>query len=360
MLTIQDLKDQNLLLFECVSGSNAYGLALPHSDVDIKGVFVLPQSIYYGLDYIPQINDKKNDVVYYELRRFVELLYKNNPNILEMLNSPADCILYKHSLFDLLKPDLFLSKQCKETFAGYAMSQIKKARGLNKKIMNPMARKRKSVLDFCYVTAGQGAVNLVDWLEHNNYNQADCGLVNIPHMHDVYGLYYDENNVHNFQGIVRASTVDTVVLSSIPKGIKQTTLLYFNKDGYKKYCKDYKQYWDWVDKRNESRYQNTLSHGKNYDAKNMMHTFRLLDMAVEILSTGAITVKRPNRAALLAIRNGQFEYNDLVQRAEKQLDKINSLYKTSVLPDLPNKAIIEACLIQIRQAFYNEKALSDS
>jgi len=81
MLSIQDLKDQNLLLFESVSGSNAYGLALPHSDVDIKGVFVLPESMYYGLDYIPQVNDEKNDVVYYELRRFVELLYKNNPNI---------------------------------------------------------------------------------------------------------------------------------------------------------------------------------------------------------------------------------------------------------------------------------------
>ncbi|MBL4649046.1 MAG: nucleotidyltransferase domain-containing protein, partial [Aureispira sp.] len=277
MLTINDLKTQNLLLFEGISGSRAYGLSLPSSDTDIKGVFVLPQNSFYGLDYTPQVNDAKNDEVYYELGRFVELLYKNNPNILELLNTPKDCILYEHPLFKKLAPALFLSKKCKDTFAGYAMSQIKKARGLNKKIMNPMEKERKSVLDFCYVQHAQGSIDLKAWLTKHKFRQESCGLVNIPHMKDIYGLYYDTNQQYSFQGITRAKTVDTIVLSSIPKEAEQVAILYFNKDGYRKYCKDYKQYWDWVDKRNDSRYENTIAHGKNYDAKNIMHTFRLLD-----------------------------------------------------------------------------------
>jgi hypothetical protein len=31
------------------------------------------------------------------------------------------------------------------------------------------------------------------------------------------------------------------------------------------------------------RFENTVSHGKNYDAKNMMHVFRLLDNENRIL-----------------------------------------------------------------------------
>jgi hypothetical protein len=352
MLTINDLKTQNLLLFEAISGSKAYGLSLPSSDTDIKGVFVLPQNSFYGLDYIPQVNDAKNDEVYYELGRFVELLYKNNPNLLELLNTPEDCILYEHPLFKKLAPALFLSKKCKDTFAGYAMSQIKKARGLNKKIMNPMEKERKGVLDFCYVQHAQGAIDLKTWLTKHQFQQEFCGLVNIPHMKDLYGLYYDKNQQYNFQGITRPKTVDTIILSSIPKEAEQVAVLYFNKDGYKKYCKDYKQYWDWVDKRNDSRYENTISHGKNYDAKNIMHTFRLLDMAEEILSTGNINVRRPNRAALLEIRKGVFEYNTLMEKAEKKVARIEQLYTTSTLPEMPDKIQVEQILVEIRKAFY--------
>ena len=51
MLTLADLHAENLILFEAISGSHAYGLATPQSDTDIKGVFYLPRRLYYGLDY---------------------------------------------------------------------------------------------------------------------------------------------------------------------------------------------------------------------------------------------------------------------------------------------------------------------
>ena len=42
-LTIEDIKNQNLILFECISGSKAYNLATKNSDTDIRGVFYLPK-----------------------------------------------------------------------------------------------------------------------------------------------------------------------------------------------------------------------------------------------------------------------------------------------------------------------------
>ena len=77
-MTISELREKGLIILECISGSKAYGLDTPSSDTDIKGVFILPKKDYYGLTYIPQINNETNDIVFYELGRFMELLLLNN------------------------------------------------------------------------------------------------------------------------------------------------------------------------------------------------------------------------------------------------------------------------------------------
>lgn len=351
-MSIHDLRAQNCLLFECISGSRAYGTDVPGSDTDIRGVFVLPKKQFYGLNYVAQVNSDKNDETYFELGRFAELLTKNNPNILEMLGMSPRHILYKHPLFDRFTTEMVLSKLCKDTFAGYAFSQIKKAKGLNKKIHNPAEPARKTPLHFCYVVEKQGSVPLLKWLENKGWRQEDCGLAVIPNIRDLYGLYHDATGQRGCSGILRKENANEVALSSIPKGWEPAAVLSFNKDGYAKHCKDYREYWDWVAVRNQERYQNTLQHGKNYDAKNMMHTFRLLDMAAEILEQGKIIVERPNRDELLAIRRGDFLYEDLLEQAEQKLHRIQTLYAASTLPDQPDQAKIEAVLVEIREAFY--------
>ncbi len=353
-MTIQDLKNQGLILLECISGSRAYGLETATSDTDIRGVFILPKDMFYGLEYIPQIADETNDTVYYELGRFFELLKKNNPNILELLNTPEDKTLIKHPVMAKIDPTIFISKKCKDTFGGYAFTQVKKARGLNKKIVNPVDKERKSILDFCYVLHGQGAMPLKKWLTANDYKQEQCGLVNVAHFKDVYGIYYDDKNELAYRGIQKKETATTVLLSSIPKGAESVGHLHFNEDGFVKYCKDYREYWEWVEKRNEHRYQDNLEHGKNYDSKNMMHTFRLLDMAIEILNTGKINVRRPNRDALLAIRKGEWEYDDLIEQAEAKMKELKQAFATSKLPDEPNYDAIEKLLVASRKEIYKE------
>ncbi|WP_207434563.1 DNA polymerase beta superfamily protein [Sabulibacter ruber] len=351
-LSLHNLSSRNLLLLETISGSRAYGLDTATSDTDIRGVYLLPQEDLYGLTYTDQLSNESNDIVYYELKRFLELLGKNNPNMLELLAMPQDCILYQHPLFRHLTPGLFLSRLCQNTFAGYALTQVKKAKGLNKKIVNPVEPERKSVLDFCYVPQGQGAVPVQEFLKAKGLKQEDCGLAKIPHMPELYGLYFAEDV--KFKGIVQSEVANDISLSSIPKGLPPMAVMSFNKNGYSTYCREYKEYWEWVEKRNDARYQNTLSHGKNYDAKNLMHTFRLLDMAEEIARTGQIVVRRPNREFLLKIRSGAFEYADLVAMAEERIGKMDSLYAASDLPDEPDLERINQTLVQIRQEFYHE------
>lgn len=351
-MTIDELKGRDLIIYECMSGSHAYGLATPESDEDIKGVYVLAKEDYYGLNYVDQVSNETNDIVYYELGRFVELLGKSNPNILEMLYSPKDSILKIHPEFESLRSQNFLSKQCEESFGGFAMTQVRKAKGLNKKIHNPVGKERKGVLDFCFVPYRQGSIPIIEFLAMNDLNQDKCGLSRIPHMHDMYGVYYGDKS---FKGIVRKDSANDVALSSIPKGIEPIGIMSFNKTGYSKHCKEYKEYWDWVEKRNDSRYKNTLDHGKNYDSKSMMHTIRLLTMCEEIGVSGMLNVRRKDRDYLLKIKSGEFQYEDLLETAERKIENISRVFKEIQLPEKPDVEMLNGLLISVRNRFYESR-----
>ena len=115
------------LIYEVIAGSKAYGLDLPTSDTDIRGIFMLPNEYLLGNKYCEQINNPTNDVVYYELNRFVHLLVQNNPNILEELFVPQDKILL---MSDKMKPLYenrlkFLTTKCRNTFGGYSSFSAK-------------------------------------------------------------------------------------------------------------------------------------------------------------------------------------------------------------------------------------------
>lgn len=207
-LTFDTIRKDNLLLYEYVRGSTAYGTSLNSlsdkekeandvnatSDIDTSGVFIMPKEHLYGLgfDYQDVIADEKNDNVWNEIGKWMNLLCNSNPNVLESLWIPSRCILFENDLIKEIKGnrDLFLSKKIYDTFLGYARSQIIKMRGLNKAIVNPVNEKL-SPLDFVYTFYKQGSTKIVNWLEYRGLKQRYCGLVNIPNMHNTYGLYYD-------------------------------------------------------------------------------------------------------------------------------------------------------------------------
>lgn len=350
-ITIDSVKKNGWLIFETISGSKAYGLDSEKSDTDIRGVFVLPKNELYSLNYVPQVANESNDIVYYELKRFVELLAKNNPNIMELINFPEECVLYRHPVMNHIKAEDFLSMLCEQTFANYAYSQIKKAYGLEKKIMQPMSEERKTVLDFCYVHKNKTVLTLMEFLSANKMKQEDMGLSAITHLKDCYNMFHSTAGI--YPGIVKKENANDVSLSSIEKEAVPVGLLYFNKDGYSMHCKTYKEYWDWVTKRNEDRYDGTMQHGKKYDAKNMMHVFRLLKMAKEIATEGALNVRRNDRELLLSIKAGEFEYNELVEKAEKMKEALPFLFAQSNLLKEPDLQKTNEVLIKMRNEYYS-------
>jgi predicted nucleotidyltransferase len=373
-MNIEQLKEKGLIVFEGIVGSQAYGISTPESDVDIKGVFIQPLEDILGFGYVEQVSDEKNDTTYYELKRFLQLLQTNNPNILELLNLPEDCILYKDPIFDeiLSRKKSFISSKCSLSFGGYAVEQIKKARGMNKKIVNPMEPERKGVLDFCYVPFEQGSIPVKEYLKMQDWSQEACGLSSIPHMRFTYSVYYNKAQdlekkgvkvpvLNYYRGIVtNEETSNDVCLSDIPKGVMPDFIMQFNSDGYSTYCRTYKEYWDWVAKRNPKRFSDNMLHGGGYDGKNCAHALRLLEMAIEIGEGKGINVRRENREELLGIRRGEWEYEDLIAKIEFLNSKLEKTFAASQLPDNVDSNIIDQILIKIRKKWYfHEKVYDD-
>ncbi|MET0466178.1 MAG: nucleotidyltransferase domain-containing protein [Chitinophagaceae bacterium] len=352
-LTVNDIKQKGWLIFEAVTGSRSFGLDTANSDTDIRGIFVLPKQLFYSMDYTPQVSNETNDIVYFELGRFIELLSKSNPNMLELLGTDERFVLQRHDIMDRINLQSIISKQCEQTFANYAYTQVKKAHGLEKKIMNPMDGERKSVLDFCYVYQEGKTAPVTAFLQSRNWRQEDIGLESVPHLRDGFNLYHAV--AHQYKGIVRSDHSNEVCVSAIPEGETPAALLIFNRDGYSVHCKKYNQYQEWLTKRNEVRYAGTLQHGRNYDAKNMMHVFRLLLMAKEIAEEKKVNVFRHDREFLLSVKSGKFEYEELIAKAEELKAGLADKYRHSGLPDLPDREALNRLLVELRRYFYHEQ-----
>ena len=343
------------ILFKAIVGSQAYGTGTAKSDVDYKGVYIQSVEELIGFNYKEQIEVSK-DECYYEVRRFLQLLQSANPTMLELLYMPEDCIIEKHPAFDLIVKHRhkFLTKKCLHSFGGYAIAQIKKAKGLEKK-MNWEHDKviRKSPFDFCYVYQDGKTISLLSFLNANQLVESQCGLVALNHFKDCYALYYDDSNTLGYKGIVSVKG-NEVKLSSIPKGEPALCIINFNKEGYSAHCKDYIEYETWLKNRNVQRYVDIQNHQQQIDGKNLLHCRRLLDMAIEIATEKTIHVRRPNAQELLKIRRGEINLNDFMEKTETEIEKLTKLFEESNLPEDVDNSFVNELLLEVRHDFYNK------
>lgn len=415
-MTIEELEKSGMPAYKFLRGSWSHGIGVEgKSDYDYGGVFIAPLEMILGLrsNYQEQVSDAKNDETYYEFGRWIELLLKSNPTALESLYIDKKFVIGDvHPAIQHIidNRDYFLTKESLNPIYFYSLSQVHKSRGLNKKIVNPVTE-RKDILDFCYTFNGQGSQPIKDWLKERNLDQKYCGLVKVPNCRDAYGLYYDfaayfkfeeydknkefwEENFddENFQnwcfdmryrtakndkfmgydycmktynrvinkeffgysGIVHPDEItksNDVRLSSIPKGETPICAMFYNKDAYACHCRDYKDYKEWEEKRNPVRYESNLH--KNYDAKNMCETIRLIHTGIEVARDGVFNVERTwDRDFLLDVKNHKYEYDEIMKYVEEKQEEFNKYYDTCKLPEHIDYNQVNRLLIESRKKIY--------
>lgn len=115
------------VIFQCIIGSQAYGLADSESDVDRRGFYLPPADLHWSLYGVPeQLECHETQEAYWEIQKFIILALKANPNVLECLYSPLVEKATPLAEELLAMRDIFLSRLIYQTFNGYVMSQFKK------------------------------------------------------------------------------------------------------------------------------------------------------------------------------------------------------------------------------------------
>ncbi|MFK7926651.1 MAG: nucleotidyltransferase domain-containing protein [Myxococcota bacterium] len=309
-----------------VAGSRAYGLNRPDSDVDLRGVAVPPAAFLHGfLRRFEQEDDpealgvfrsvltqveagaapEKVEGSVYDLIKFIRLASDANPNMLDVLFGRDEEVRVQTAVGRRLREERgrFLSKRVAKTYAGYARGQLKRIQGHRAWLVNPPSHEP---------------------------TRAEYGLPEhalLPRDQ----LVAAENAAA--KGVV---AFDPSVVAVLQRERK-----------YHSARRQWDQYQTWKKHRNPGRAKLEVDHG--YDTKHAMHLVRLLRMGLEILQTGQVHVWRGaiDRQELLEIRSGAWEFDQLIEWADRQSEALRSAQGTSSLPDEADKDGLDALCIQL-------------
>lgn len=319
-------------IFSGLVGSKAYGTSLPTSDTDIRGCYVLPKEMRMSLFDLPMESEKTGeDTKIFELKKLMELAIKATPNIVELLFLPSDCILQTSKAWELIRETrhMFMTKKAIETHTAYAISQIKKARGRNKLINNPIPAEKPDRLDFCWIIPKSSQDLHPISLKDSGIDLSVCRISAVPHFNDTYLIYKNGKGV--FKG-------DMMVYENTPMEEAETDLIglfVYQHDGWTAGLNKWKEYWDWMQNRNSARWELQEKGIMDYDVKNMQHLIRLLYSGESIIKTGEPIVRFEGETLqfLRQIREGKFSYDEVLDVANKKMAFIENNKNACTLPE---------------------------
>lgn len=279
------------LIFMTIAGSRMYGTDTPESDVDKRGVCVPPKNSLLGFARnFEQQEVPGEDTVIYSLKKFMQLAVDSNPNIIELLFAPKECVETTSPTWKKLLEHRhkFLSAKCFHTFTGYAISQLKRIRGHRSWLLTPPTHKPTRE-EFGLGESGQGVREL-------------------------------------------ARGIDISTISP------EATQIIEKEKRYKSALTKWSQYENWKKTRNPARAKLEAQFG--FDTKHAMHLIRLLRSGEEILVTGKLTVRRVDAQNLLDIRKGVYTYDEIVREAELRKQRLEDIYNKKRYV-VPHKAPVE-------------------
>lgn len=325
-------------------GSHAYGLNTATSDEDFKGFCVATWDYYLGyLKKFEQAECKDPDCVIYDIRKFFNLAADCNPSIIEVLyTDQSDWVLVSPIFKEIAGArDLFLSQKAQHTFSGYALSQLKRIKRHYEWLHNPPkeepTRAKFKLPEHTVIPADQRAAvaaavqgKLAEWDGLMDFDPLD--QASVVAIRNKISTYVEQITLGCNDAIWTAAARTIGVPDNFIEAMQM-------ERSYNKAREEWNQYQNWKKTRNPARAELEAKYG--YDTKHGMHLVRLMRMGAEILTTGKVIVKRPDRDELLAIRNGEWSYEKLIDYAEKMDIFLDEAAAKSPLPKSPNRAKLD-------------------
>ncbi len=366
-------------IFVALAGSHAHGTARSGSDVDLRGVCVAPlrirasfresfeqyegemdqelrEAVFAGLRGHPTASQglsDKIDCTIFDVAKFVGLCANANPNALEILYADRRDWVFKTSAWERLYAERrrFLSLKVQQTYAGYAMAQLKRIKSHRSWLLNPPAKKPTRT-DFGLPEQGT--------LNQDDRNRIEQGIaekisgwgIETLEMPKATRIALNER-LEAFRSDVLAAEAEEVadrLRETAARNLGISKQLMEALEGERKYrgaLKRWDSYQTWKQQRNPDRAKLEAQFG--YDTKHGMHLLRLMRTGLEILRTGELQVRRPDAAELSAIRDGAMTYGELLAEAEHLREGMDTAAGNADLPaDVDYEALDELLYTLIR------------
>ena len=305
-------------IFLTLAGSQAHGTAQEGSDIDLRGVCVVPLrerlslftsfEQYDGplsdaqLEHItPALRahptaaaalDLKLESVVYDVAKFLKLCAAANPNMLEILfaderdwlfSTPAWCALYAQR-------HRFLTRRVQHTFLGYALAQLKRIKTHRSWLLQPPGERPRR---------------------------------------ERFGLPSSRSTLSrdHQSRLEKSIQLDPNTEFEMPAEVVATLRA---EQRYRSAMTKWESYQKWKRSRNPVRA--ALEKRFGYDTKHAAHLVRLMRMGLEALETGELRVRREDAEELRAIREGALSFEALLTSADGLKDAIKTAAERTALP----------------------------
>ncbi|OOM05881.1 nucleotidyltransferase domain-containing protein [Clostridium saccharobutylicum] len=306
------------IIYLTLSGSIGYGTNLDNSDIDLRGITIERKENMYGFQSFEQFEDTETDTVIYGLKKFVSLALKGNPNILELLGTKDEHIIYMNKYGEVLRKnrELFLSKRIIYTFGNYATAQLRRLQNALARDEYPQEEKEKHILN-----------TINNQMNHfsSNYTEFQKGSIK---------LYIDKSDKQE----IETEILMDINIDKYP--LRDFISIYSEMSNI---VRDY----DKLNHRNRKKDEGKL-------LKHAMHLIRLLIMGTEILKTHEInTYREKEHDLLMDIRKGKYSYDELFKLVELYDFNFKEASVKTTLPKEPDQAQVEELLISLYEEYYN-------
>lgn len=312
---MRDLVERGKIL-EIKSGSNLYGLNTENSDEDYVGIFLAPKEYILGLQTIEQVDlsikikheNGKNtkdavDRNFYEFKRFCKLAMQGNPNIIEILFTNEDNIVYcnKYGKKILDNKHLFVSRDIIPKFEGFAQSQKKKL-----------------------LVRTENMVGLIEGLAYLQKVSLDGREKDtLPELigNVEFDKYFKQNN-NKVHFNIGAHTINRNI--TVKSGIKWLENTIANSS---------------------NRIENIKNAG--WEFKHGSHLLRLLYQIEELCETGILKYPLKQNDTILKVKKGQVSYSDFAKLVEEVEAKVEIAKKLDILQKHPRTKEIEKIVMEV-------------
>jgi hypothetical protein len=292
-------------VIDTVVGSRAWGLANDDSDIDRRGVFVLPLPWTTGLVEPPlDLVSTDGSETYWEVGKTIRQALRGDPNTLEMLFVPGAEVRDELGQWLLEARDAFVSTEIYGTFGRYALSQLRRLRQASR-----LAEHRALLLEWLAaepLDLDSAAARLADAAELRAPTEHDARQRARDYIKQLYSSLYD-------QGLVAQRNYDALVALA--------------------------------------RSGTSFELPRELRPKNAYNLLRLIATATEWLRDGAPTfeVREPLRGELLAIKHGEVPLADVIARADAMTADLEAARRATRLPARADVGRADRLLRRIRE-----------